>query len=128
MHDPGYDQEQWPESPQAADGNNAELIEQEGQADQEEHCARDHAALSATAESYANHHRTPPQSLFFIVAGQIVVNAAMDLIAKVILELFRVKTVFVAHGFSNCSHSTKLVSQDSIRQLSRLKPHEFQTS
>jgi len=74
------------------------VIEQEGEADQNEERAGDDAAAAATAERYADHHGTTPGVRFFITVIQAGMNGAMNLIVKVVARLFRVKIFLVAHG------------------------------
>ena len=73
------------------------MIEKKGKADQNEDAAHHDAAAAATAKVYADDHGATPRSLFRVIALEARTNGTMNLVVKFILELFRVKTFFVAH-------------------------------
>src|SRR5467141_695288 len=113
----GKDDEQGPEPPEAADRNDSQVIEQEGEADQNEERAGDDAAAAATAERYADHHGTTPGVRFFITVIQAGMNSAMNLIVKVIGKLLLVKIFLVAHGILLLSSRCALRCRSLINVL-----------
>src|SRR5215467_655771 len=80
VQDANQNQQHGPELPDLADGNDSHVIQKEGESNQDDDCAREHAASAPPANVYANHQGAALSASPFVLPIQVVLNIAMNLL------------------------------------------------